>query len=96
VAEQVEQRDAVRAAGLRDVALDRVHGVRSAEVLGRWRMVIDMSALITRESVARAFGRLRNEGIIDQEGAKVRIRDLTRLQDAAGGSAVLRNTQRAP
>jgi CRP-like cAMP-binding protein len=56
----------------------------------------------TRESVARAFGRLRNEGIIDQEGAKVRIRDLARLQGAAGGSpealgeAVLRRAQRAP
>jgi CRP-like cAMP-binding protein len=41
----------------------------------------------TRESVARAFGRLRSEGVIDQEGAKVRIRNLARLQDAAGGTA---------
>jgi CRP/FNR family transcriptional regulator, cyclic AMP receptor protein len=56
----------------------------------------------TRESVARAFGRLRNEGVIDQEGAKVRIRDLARLQAAAGGyadapaEAVFRRAQRAP
>lgn len=52
----------------------------------------------TRESVARAFGRFRNEGIIDQEGAHVRILDLARLQEQAGvsdellGEALVRKT----
>jgi CRP/FNR family transcriptional regulator, cyclic AMP receptor protein len=55
----------------------------------------------TRESVARAFARFRNEGIIDQEGAKFRIRDLQRLHDAAGvsiealGEAVIRRAQKS-
>jgi CRP-like cAMP-binding protein len=40
----------------------------------------------TRESVGRAFARFRKEGIIDQEGAKVRVKDLQRLHDAAGDS----------
>jgi CRP-like cAMP-binding protein len=56
----------------------------------------------TRESVARALARFRKEGIIDQEGAKVRVKDLQRLHDAAGvsiearGEAVIRRAQRAP
>lgn len=54
----------------------------------------------TRESVARSFARFRKEGIIDQEGSSVRIRDLARLQQEAGvsaealGEAMLRKTMR--
>ena len=39
----------------------------------------------TRESVARALARLRREGAIDQQGARVRIRDLARLEEVALG-----------
>ena len=37
----------------------------------------------TRESVARALARLRQEGAIDQRGSRVRIRDLPALEAAA-------------
>ncbi|MGK7313434.1 MAG: Crp/Fnr family transcriptional regulator [Candidatus Longimicrobiales bacterium M2_2A_002] len=41
----------------------------------------------TRESVARALARFRSHGIIEQDGARVRILDLAALQDVAGVSA---------
>lgn len=42
----------------------------------------------TRESVARALGRLRREKTIEQKGAWVRILDLARLARAASGGRV--------
>jgi len=41
----------------------------------------------TREGVARALARLRNEGIIEQEGARIRILDAAALDAAARGVA---------
>lgn len=41
----------------------------------------------TRESVARALARFRSEGIIEQDGARIRILDLGALQGVAGVSA---------
>lgn len=41
----------------------------------------------TREGVARALARLRNEGIIEQEGARIRILDAAALDAAARGAA---------
>lgn len=38
----------------------------------------------TRESVARALARFRREGLIEQDGAKVVVKDLARLQETAG------------
>lgn len=40
----------------------------------------------TRESVGRAFARFRRAEIIDQEGARIRIRDVGRLRDEGGVS----------
>lgn len=37
----------------------------------------------TRESVARALARLRRDGVVEQRGARVRIRDLAALERAA-------------
>ena len=37
----------------------------------------------TRESVARALARLRRQGVIEQRGARVRIRDVAALERAA-------------
>lgn len=37
----------------------------------------------TRESVARAIARLRRDGVVEQKGSKVRIRDLSRLEAVA-------------
>lgn len=42
----------------------------------------------TRESVARALARLRREGTISQEGARVRILDIARLDAAARGNSL--------
>lgn len=41
----------------------------------------------TRESVARALSRFRSDGVIEQDGARIRIVDLGALQAAAGVSA---------
>lgn len=37
----------------------------------------------TRESVARALSRLRKQGVIEQAGARIRIRDVARLEAVA-------------
>lgn len=41
----------------------------------------------TRESVARALARFRKEGLIEQEGARVRVLDVSRLHAIAGATA---------
>jgi len=43
----------------------------------------------TRESVARALARFRREGLIDQQGPRIRLRDIARLQDIAGVPAAM-------
>jgi CRP/FNR family transcriptional regulator len=51
----------------------------------------------TRESIARALSRMRQEGVIDQRGAEVRILDLPRLERLAYTGAAepcARTTQR--
>lgn len=46
----------------------------------------------TRESVARALARFRRAGLIDQQGSRIRLRDVARLRDIAGVAAAVIGT----
>lgn len=53
--------------------------------LGRSQEALAAELGTTRESVARAFSRLRREGIIHQKGVRIQVRDLARLETVAAG-----------